>query len=144
MKNLKLMLVPMLLLGMLSFSCSSDDDSSNNMDVIVGEWKISDVKIDGESVYAELVLLNPCPFQNQYHFRNDFSIQINTFEENSETGNCVAGEVQNGTWSKSGNVYSVSINNETNSSTANFIDDNNFTTQTEFEGQPVELKFTKQ
>lgn len=144
MKNLKLMFIPMLVLGMFTFSCSSDDDSSNNVDVIVGDWKISDVKIDGESVYAQLILLNPCPFQNQFNFKNDFTIQITTFEENSSTGNCEAAEIQNGAWSKAGNVYTVSINGNTDSSTANFIDDNNFTTQTEFEGQPVELKFTKQ
>lgn len=144
MKNLKLMLVPILLLGMFTFSCSGDDDSSNNVDVIVGDWKISDVRIDGESVYDQLLLLNPCPFQNEYNFRNDFTIQIDAFEENADTGNCVLAEVQNGAWSKSGNVYTVSINGDTSSSTANFIDDNNFTTQTEFEGQPVELKFTKQ
>lgn len=145
MKNLRLIILPLLLTGFLSVSCNEDDDSSgNNVDMIVGTWKVTDAWVDGESVYDQLLLVAYCPLQNEYNFLNDYTLSIDTFEDGNEAGECVAGEVQNGTWTKTNDVYSVNLNGETSSSTANFLDENNFTTETTFEGQAVTLKFTRQ
>ena len=71
-------------------------------------------------------------------------MRIDTFEEGSSLTDCVAGETQSGTWSEENGVYTVTMNGEASSSTADFSDNNNFTTETTFEGQAVKLKFTRQ
>ncbi len=139
------MILPLLLIGFLSVSCNNDDDSSdNNVDIIVGKWKISDAWVDGESVYAQLLMVAYCPLQNEYNFMNDYSLRIDTFEEGISPQNCVVGTPETGTWSKQNNVYTVTLSGETSSSTADFQNNNTFTTQTTFEGQDVLLEFTRQ
>lgn len=139
------MMLPLILLGFLAVSCNNDDDSSDdNVDVIVGTWKVTDAFVDGGSIYDQLLLMAYCPLQNEYNFLNDYTLRIDTFEDGNEAGECIAGEAQNGTWSKTNDVYTVNLSGETSSSTANFLDNNNFTTETTFEGQAVTLKFTRQ
>ena len=147
MRKLKLMIMPLLLIGFLTVSCNNDDDSSgNNVDLIVGKWKISDAWVDGESVYEQLLLVAYCPLQNEYNFMNDYSLRIDTFEEGITPQNCAVGVPQTGSWSVDNDVYSVTFDDsgETSSSTADFQNDNTFTTQTTFNGQNVLLEFTRQ
>ncbi len=148
MKKLRLMILPLLLIGLFSVSCKNDDDSTHdNVDVIVGKWKISDVWIDGESVYNNLLLVAYCPLQNEYNFMNDYTLRIDTFEEGGiNPENCLTGAPQNGSWSKTDNVYTVTFDDtgETSSSTANFQNNDTFTTETSFEGQNVLLEFSRQ
>lgn len=147
MRKLKLMLMPLLLIGFLSVSCNNDDDSSdNNVDKIVGKWKISNAWVGGESVYAQLLSVAYCPLQNEYNFMNDLTLRINTFEEGITPENCAPGVPITGSWSVNNNVYSVTFDDtgETSSSTADFQNNNTFTTQTTFEGESVLLEFTRQ
>lgn len=145
MKNLKLMMLPLILFGLMAVSCSDDDDSSNgNSDSIVGTWKVTDAWQNGESMYDQLLLVAYCSLQNEYNFLNDNSLRIDTFIEGDAPMNCVEGETQTGSWSEEDGVYSVNINDETSSTTVDFSDTNHFTTELDFEGQIVKLEFTRQ
>lgn len=147
MKKLKSMIMPLLLIGFLAVSCNNDDDSSDgNVDVIVGTWKVSDVWMDGESVYDQLLAVAYCPLQNEYNFMNDYTLRIDTFEEGISPENCVNGTPQTGSWSVTNNIYSVTFDDtgDTNSSPVAFQNDNTFTTETTFEGQHVVMEFTRQ
>lgn len=144
MKNLKLLVLPLLIFGALLSSCSSDDDKGVDEEYqIVGTWKVSDIKQNGLSIYAMLQMVAPCPLENIYIFASDHSIKIETFEEGIVSQNCVEGEVQFGTWSKEGSTYSASFLGETTQSEVTFINNNNFTANVEFEGEEVEVKMTR-
>ena len=139
--------MPLLLIGFLAVSCNNDDDSSDgNVDVIVGTWKVSDVWMDSVSVYDQLLEVAYCPLQNEYNFMNDYTLQIDTFEEGITPENCVPGTAQTGSWSVANNIYSVTFDDtgETSSSPVAFQNDNTFTTETTFEGQHVVMEFTRQ
>lgn len=145
MKKFLLLFLPLIFIGLTTIACNSDDDSGtpSNVDPIVGTWKVSDVQVGGQSVYAVLLLTNPCPLQNLYQLNNDFSVNVETFEADTN-GNCVAGEPQSGTWSKEGSTYYISAYGQTGNSEVEFIDDNNFTFNTEMEGQQAKVKMTRQ
>lgn len=88
MKNLKLFIFPLILVGLMIVSCNNDDDSSgdnDNVDMIVGTWKISDAWVDDESIYSQLLLVAYCPLQNEYNFMNDYTLRIDTFEGQAVT-----------------------------------------------------------
>ncbi|MFA7616668.1 MAG: lipocalin family protein [Moheibacter sp.] len=146
MKSLKFFILPLILIGMFGVSCSSDDDSGqgDNVDLIVGTWKITDVWMGGQSVYALIQMTNPCPLQNKFIFENNFSARIETFVSDENGGDCVADEVQNGNWSKEGSTYYVSSEGQTAQSEVEFLDNNNFTLMIEFEGESVKVKLTRQ
>ncbi len=147
MKNLKLLFLPLLLVGFLNVSCNNDDDSSdNNVDVIVGKWKVTDVFMGGVSVYDQVSEVAYCPLQNEYNFMNDYSLRIDTFVEGIVPEACLPGEPETGSWSENNDVYTVTFDNsgESSSSTINLQGNNKFTTETTFEGQNVVLEFTRQ
>lgn len=146
MKGLKFLILPLILIGIFGVSCSSDDDSGqgDNVDLIVGTWKMTDVWMGGQSVYALIQLSNPCPLQNKFIFENNFSVRVETFVSADSGGGCVADEIQNGNWSKEGSTYYVSSEGQTAQSEVEFLDNNNFTLMIEFEGESVKVKLTRQ
>lgn len=147
MKKLKLLLIPFLFLSLFSTSCNNDDDGGagdSNADPIVGTWKITDIWVNGQSVYAILMVTDPCPLETKFIFENDFTARVEPYQSDAGSGDCVAGEVQNGSWSKEGSVYYISAEGQTANSEVEFLDDNNFTVMYEFEGQPAKVKLTRQ
>lgn len=133
---------------MMSFlACNNDDDNNgigNNVDVIVGSWKISSIVVDDTDIYPILALQGICELDNVTHFHNDYSLVIKTFEENSD-GNCVAGSDDNGTWSKEGNVYTITIGSTPSTVTPEFSNNNNrFSVNQDFEGQMARVTFSRQ
>lgn len=146
MKNLKFF-IPLLILGLFSTSCNNDDDDNSgggNVDQIVGIWKITDIWVGGQSVYAIIQMTDPCPLESKFIFNDDYSAQINTREADQNSGNCIDGEVQNGTWSKEGNTYFISAEGQSANSQVEFLDANNFTFMYEFEGQQAKIKLSRQ
>lgn len=142
----KLMLIlPLLVLGFTSMSCNNDDEGgSNNVDVIVGAWKISSIVINDNDIYPLLVLQGFCELNNVTYFNNDYSLKMTTSQENTE-GNCEAGADVTGTWSKEGNVYTITMEGESQTVTPEFTNNNNkFTVAQEFEGQIAMVTFTRQ
>lgn len=144
MKNLKFLILPLLVLCLFANSCSSDDNSNDNVDKIVGTWKVTDVWQNGVSVYVLLQMVAPCPLENKYILANDYSMKIETFEPVGETDACISGEIQNGNWSKEGSTYFVSFEGQTMNSEVEFLDNNNFTTTIEVEGEQAKVKLTRQ
>ena len=144
MNRLKFLFIPLLIAGFFAMSCSSDDDAGdeNHVDLIVGTWKITDVWVGGQSVYAIIMMTNPCVLESKVILENDFNARVEMVESN-DAGGCVAGEVQHGTWSKEGSTYYISSEGQTSSSEVEFLDDNNFTFMLEFEGQEAKLKMTR-
>lgn len=133
---------------MMSFlACNNDDDNNgigNNVDVIVGSWKISSIVVDDTDIYPILALQGICELDNVTHFHNDYSLVIKTFEENSD-GNCVSGSDDNGTWSKEGNVYTITMGSTPSTVTPEFSNNNNrFSVNQDFEGQMARVTFSRQ
>lgn len=139
-----------LLAALFATSCSSDDDSggnNNDVDVIVGIWKISDVKLGGFSVYDVVAETEAaCFLETSYQFNNDHTLVIRSFMQNPESENtdCISIPDQTGEWSKSGNTYTVTIAGESGSETLNFSDNNHFSMTYEMEGITYSVVFSRQ
>src|SRR5690606_36799646 len=144
MKKLMLML-PLSVLGFTSMSCSSDDErGANNVDVIVGALNISSIVINVNGIYPLSVLQGYCELNNVNYFNNDYSLKMTTSQENTE-GNCQAGADVTGTWSQEGNVYTITMEGESQTVTPEFKNNNNkFTVAQQFEGQIAMVTFTRQ
>ena len=144
MKKLVL-IIPLLIMGFASVSCNNDDEGGeNNVDVVVGAWKISSIVVNDTDIYPLLVMQGVCELANVTHFHNDYTLKMTNFQENAE-GNCESGTDTTGTWSKDGNVYTLTMEGESQSVTPEFTDNNNkFTVAQEFEGQFAMVTFTRQ
>jgi len=138
-------IVPLVLFGFASVSCNSDDEGSGqNAEVIVGAWKITNIVVSGTDIYPLLVAQGVCEIENVTNFNNDHTLTLETFQENAD-GNCEAGSDIAGTWSKDGNVYTLTMEGESQSVTPEFSDNNNkFSVSQEFEGQFAMVTFTRQ
>ena len=141
----KLMWILPLFVGFASVSCNNDDEGGgNNVDVLVGAWKISSIVVNDTDIYPLLVLQGVCELDNVTHFHNDYTLKMTTFQEDTE-GNCETGPDTTGTWSKEGSVYTITMDGESQSVTLEFTDNNNkFTVGQEFEGQFAMVTFTRQ
>lgn len=147
MRKFKMLFLPFLFLSLALSSCSSDDDNGTpEADKIVGLWKISDVFIQtplGElSVYDQIVENVPCALDSEFYFQEDKTVKVIAFTPN-EADDCIAQEPQFGTWDKQNDVYTFTAEGMSFSN-VNFINDTNFTVQTEMEGQQVKVKLSKQ
>lgn len=136
------------LLSILVASCSSDDGGDrNDVDRIVGLWKVTDVRANGISIYDYINEgETACFLQTEVQFNNDHSILMQTYTINpvNEDLGCVELPEQEGTWSKENNVYSFTVEGETSSQELNFADDNHFTFTSEMEGLQYEVVFGRQ
>lgn len=97
MKELKkLGLVAILGLGMIS--CGGDDDSSSNEPQLDGVWKVTDITIDGMS-YADVI---ECLDKTTIEFEGTIYESVSYEGEKCDEMN-----VENGTFTKSGNTLSL-------------------------------------
>lgn len=147
MKNLKMMLIPMLFLGFFSTSCSNDDDSNKNIDVIVGVWKITDVSLNGVSVYEMLMdTENKCVLFTKTRFNNDHTVLVNRFQLESTTNDCVPDEDVHGSWEKNRNNYTMTLNNGEDDVdfSPNFINDHEFTMNFQVGSETYLMTLTKE
>lgn len=127
MRHIQFLLIPFLLFGFLLTSCKSDDDGNDNVDRIVGSWEITDLKLNGTSVY-DVVILMPegCFLKSKVHFYNDSTLKANPFMLD-EQENCVEQPEQSGTWTSNGNTYTYQIGeSSSDSQTVTFENNNKF------------------
>lgn len=90
----------LLILGIFMITCSSSDD--NNLDPIIGVWKMTkevEVYSNGqEEVYVPSI----CELKNRYTFRENKTLYFTNFPESNDP-NCeeqIGGLYQSGTWEK--------------------------------------------
>jgi hypothetical protein len=144
-KVFALMFAFVMTLGLVS--CNSDDDSGSTPQfTIVGTWKVTQLFING----VEQNVNDYCPYKGTFQFITGGTYVENGYELDGT--NCVAADVLGGTWTKSGNSYTLALNNSATSSVlpTTFSPVTNSTTINKFElnlsagGIPTKLVFTKQ
>ena len=140
-----------LMMGLFVISCSNDDDSSdnNNVDRIVGTWKVSDVKLNGLSVYFVLSQMQEaaCILETEIQANNDYTAVIKTYMQNPDSTNidCLAGPEETGTWTKQeDDTYIVSYNGQEASQEIDFNGNNEFDIVYMMEGEPYVVTFERQ
>src|SRR5690606_17795409 len=120
-----LMLAMTMSLGMIS--CSSDDDSGNGPNYsVVGRWEVASYTVNG-------VDIEECSLNGIRQFRTDSSYLQDEFVEDEE-GNCTE-TIDSpivGTYTKSGNNFSTTIDGVTKSYTLDFISETEFTLTEEY------------
>lgn len=97
----KLNLFAVLMIGIFLFSCTSDDNTSDeNQDIIVDSWKpLRVVNVYSESGEIEFVYDN-CERQSVIVFSANMSFSTMEFF-NDENGDCIEDDTfQNGSWEK--------------------------------------------
>lgn len=139
----------LLVTSALVASCSNDDESGNNdnVDSIVGSWKVSDIKVGGFSVYDVIVDTEAaCFLETSYQFNYDHTLIVRSFIQNpeSETIDCIAAPEQTGEWSKSGEVYTITVGEESVSETIEFSDYNSFIMTYEMDEITYSVIFSRQ
>ncbi len=108
----KVILIATVFLGVLTTSCSSDDDTPA-VDPIVGVWKYTKVTVDGTERP-----LDDCEKQSTYVFTTDGKTTDNYFEEFQS--NCEA-ENTAGTWKKNEDgTYTGTFTDDIETYTTNF------------------------
>ncbi len=145
MKKLFAMLF-VLTMGFGLISCSSDDDNGGGPQFTIhGTWKVTQVFING----VEHDVNDYCPYKGSFQF-----ISGGTYVENGyelvET-NCLSSEPIGGTWTKSGNNYTLTLNGGVASSVlpstftpiTNTDDINKFELNLSAGGIPTKLVFRK-
>lgn len=142
-KVIFLMLAMTMSLGMIS--CSSDDDTGNNEPQfsIVGTWKVSQIFING----VESDVDNYCSYRGTFQFINPSTFVENGFELIDEV--CTAKETAAGTWTKSGNSYTITnvtstVLPATFTPVTTSSNINKFELNLSAGGIPTKLVFTKQ
>jgi len=88
-------------------ACSKDDDENNNpTDKIVGEWRLTEMRVDGSNFP-----LFPCDDLCSITFRENGTSIESIYQDDFE-GGCtfVASYRYPGTWEKSGNMYDIVAN----------------------------------
>lgn len=120
MKKLALLFSMIVLVFM---SCSSDDDNGGSSDQIIGTWKFSKTLINGVEEESE-----PCDTEEALVFASNGNYTESYYEE--EGGVCEFDGSENGTWEKSGDVYNITIEGDTDTLEITF-EGNIFYTETE-------------
>lgn len=141
-KVIFLMLAMTMSLGLMS--CSSDDDSGNEPQFsIVGTWKVTQIFING----VESDVDDYCSYRGTFQFINPSTFVENGFELVDDV--CTAKETAAGTWTKTGNSYTIA-NVTSTVLPATFTPVTNSSNINQFElnltagGIPTKLVLTKQ
>lgn len=141
-KVIFLMLAMTMSLGLMS--CSSDDDSGNEPQFsIVGTWKVTKIFING----VESDVDDYCSYRGTFQFINPSTFVENGFELVDDV--CTAKETAAGTWTKTGNSYTIA-NVTSTVLPATFTPVTNSSNINQFElnltagGIPTKLVLTKQ
>lgn len=93
MKNISLCLA-IIILSLCS--CSSDDDTPRNDDVIIGEWQLREIQQNGGEIP-----LQACQDQETYIFNEDFSFRVEVYEPVEGEEDCVISNFADGAWGTS-------------------------------------------
>ena len=93
-----------LTLGLGMVSCSSDDDGNQPQFSIIGTWKVTEKYVDGNIQDIS----DDCIYNGTIKFINGGTYVEDVFEETEEQP-CSLVETIGGTWSKSGNNYTLNI-----------------------------------
>lgn len=112
MKKLLLLCV----IALTVISCPSDDDSSPaGENPIVGTWKFFKAFENGVEETLDL-----CETEETliYSANGDFSAEL--YDDFNTTGTCELEETVTGTWSNTGNLYSITAEGETNAEEVTF------------------------
>ncbi len=77
---------PLLLIVLLAFSCSSDDENSTNINTseLIGTWNLTEVKLDDKSVLT----LTDCKKQETLNFISNSEVEWHTPEEDNMKPPC--------------------------------------------------------
>lgn len=119
MKYLNLSLAIIILI--ICFSCSSDDDTPINEDVIIGEWKLSEVEQNGIGI-----TLQECQDLETFIFNEDFSFRAETYEPVDGEQDCVMANFSEGAWGTFSNgQYFTNTSGSNFPFTAQFSSDQN-------------------
>lgn len=131
----------------MSFSCSSDDDSpSGPQFTIVGTWKVTQIYINGVQGNVN----DYCPYKGNFEFVDGGTYVEKGYELVGT--DCNAKPTLGGTWIKSGNNYTLTLNGTATSTVlpSTFTPITNSENVNKFElnlsagGIPTRLIFTKQ
>ncbi|MGM0635392.1 MAG: lipocalin family protein [Bacteroidota bacterium] len=103
-------------------ACSSDDDSvSLEGDIIVGEWKLEEIIVDGNKI-----VLQNCEDEERLIFRSDGSFRVEVYQQDSETQECEISNVFTGSWGKESELtYTTTMQGSTAPFQVNFSSDGN-------------------
>jgi len=128
-------------LGMIS--CSSDDDSGSGPNYsVVGKWEITERVFDGNPVEI------PCELNGTRQFQPNGTYLQDEFVSNPDTGECEETEDSPliGSYNKSGNNFTTTINNQTVNYTIEFVNENRFilTYENQIDHSDTEYTYTKQ
>ena len=111
-------------------ACPSDDDTPPiAQDSIIGTWKLLESFENGAQESLE-----PCELESTLVFlaNGDFSSQF--YEEGVQTGDCELDETATGTWANAGNLYSITIDGDTETEIVTFQGNTFYTEETEIDG----------
>ncbi len=127
-----------LTVGLGMISCSSDDDNGGGPNyTVVGKWEITNYTVGGTSV-------EDCSIEGMRQFKPDGTLIQEQFEED-ENGVCV--ETENspliGTYTKSGNNLSTTINGTTKNYDLEFINESKFKITETYNNVDFVFTFTK-
>lgn len=104
----KLFLFLILFLVALSFNTCNNDDN-DELDKIVGKWRLSQVYAEINQEFIDDDMLTECEKKSTIEFFENGSYVENGFEFTDETYTCEALGAVNGTWKNSGNaMYDIS------------------------------------
>lgn len=110
-------LLVLLFVGLLTISCSSNDDETFSNDPIIGSWRLTSIIKDGTD------LATTCDKRQTATFDEEGKVSITNFSLDSN-GTCSISETRNGTWSPNGNSYSITFDGETDTETLSFSGNN--------------------
>lgn len=130
------------MLGFLSVSCSSDDNNAPPVEKIVGEWKITDVWLNGEEGYEEMVEAFPCIVDNRQIFNLDYTYELRSYEED-DSGECVLVGVDVGDWELNNSILKLNNQNgDVQEFPIEFIN-NKCYVETEFDGNLLRVELSR-
>lgn len=127
-----------LTIGLGVVSCSSDDDNGGGPSYsVVGKWEITNYTVGGTSV-------EDCSIEGMRQFKPDGTLLQEEFEVD-ENGECI--ETENspliGTYTKSGDDLSTTMNGMTKNYDLDFISETKFTLTEEYNNVDFVFTFTK-
>jgi hypothetical protein len=125
-KMKKLLLLCVIALTVMA--CPNDDDPLPE-NAIVGTWKFLESFENGIQEEIE-----PCDIENTLVFEANGNFSAEYYVDDNEDGTCELEETETGTWSNTGNSYTITIDGEPETDEITFEGNTFFIEETEIEG----------